>query len=111
MTPALNFQVVRRFQDYEVGQVLNVSVFSSPHRVAQLVSQRYIAPLSDASMQPTVASLLEASTRKLQTLMRLVEDACVLEAALSQETRTAAQQTLASRLEELHERSAQYHNH
>lgn len=97
----MNYQVVRKFNGHSVGQVLPASAFASPHRVAQLISQRYLAPAGSAQVQPTVAVLLGATARKLVELMPQVQDACVLETALAQETRESARKTLEARLQEM----------
>lgn len=97
----LRYQVTRRFDGYAIGQVLPVTQFASPHRVAQLISQRKLAPTSSSAVQPTVQALLDATVRKLAELMPQVQDACVLEAALAQETRDSARKTLQERLEEM----------
>jgi len=96
-----NYLVVRRFGDYQVGQVLPASAFASSHRAAQLIDQRYLAPTGSAQVQPTVAALLNASVRKVAELMPTVQDACLLETALAQETRESARKTLQARLQEM----------
>lgn len=96
-----NYQVVRRFGDFAVGQVLPVSAFASPHRAAQLISQRYLAPATSTAVQPTVKALLDATVRKVAELVPQVQDACVLEVALATETRESARKTLEARLEEM----------
>lgn len=101
MASDTNYLVVRRFGDYQVGQVLPASTFASSHRAAQLITQRYLAPTASAAVQPTVTALLSASVRKVAELVPLVQDACVLEAALSQETRESARKTLETRLGEM----------
>lgn len=101
MQTDMNYQVVRRFGDYVVGQVLPVSAFASPHRAAQLIGQRYLAPAQSTAVQPTVQALLDATVRKVAELAPQVRDACVLEAALATETRESARKTLEARLEEL----------
>lgn len=101
MASDTNYQVVRKFNGHSVGQVVPASTFASPHRVAQLISQRYLVPASSAQVQPTVATLLGATARKLSDLMPQVQDACVLEVALQQETREAARNALEKRLQEM----------
>ena len=105
----MNYQVVRRFEGYQVGQVLPVSAFASPHRAAQLISQRYLAPAASTAVQPTVAALLGATVRKIAELVPQVQDACVIEAALTQETRESARKTLEARLEEMGQNAESTH--
>lgn len=109
MNTDTNYQVVRRFGGYQVGQVLPVSAFASAHRAAQLISQRYLAPAQSTAVQPTVATLLNASVRKVTELAPQVQDACVLEAALTQETRESARKTLEARLGEMTQNAESTH--
>lgn len=97
----LNYQVIRKFGGYQIGQVLPGSEFVSPHRAAQLISQRYLAPATSMAVQPTVKALLNATVRKVGELAPQVQDACVLEATLQIETREAARRALEKCLEEL----------
>lgn len=97
----LNYQVTRKFDGYQIGQVLPASAFGSLHRAAQLISQRKLVPASSTAVQPTVAALLNASVRKQGELLALVQDVCVLEAVLAQETRESARKTLEARLQEM----------
>lgn len=101
MNTELNYQVVRKFEGYTIGEVLSASAFASPHRAAQLISQRYLAPATSTAVQPTVKALLSASVRKVGELAPQVQDACLLEAALQIETREAARKVLEKCLEDL----------
>ena len=101
MSTDMNYQVVRKFDGYQIGQVLPASAFGSLHRAAQLIGQRKLTPASSAAVQPTVKALLNATVRKVAELAPQVQDACVLQAALQQETRESARKTLEARLEEM----------
>jgi hypothetical protein len=101
MNSDMNYQVLRNFAGNKIGDVLNDVDFINQYRVAQLVDQRFLAPVGGAHVQPTVGGLLGASVRKVGELAPQVQDACVLEVALTQETREAARKTLTKRLEEL----------
>lgn len=95
------YQVTRAFGGYAPGAVLKDSDFNSPHRAAQLMSQRYLTPLASRDSQPTLAALRSATIRQLDGLVALVQDACVLEAAMQTEEREAARKAYAKRLGEL----------
>lgn len=105
----MDYQVVRKFNEHRVGQVLPASAFASPHRVAQLISQRYLAPAASTAVQPTTESLLKATVRKVAELAAFVHDACVLEVTLQQETREAARNALEKRLKEMAQHAESTH--
>jgi hypothetical protein len=107
MSIDMNYQVVRKFGGYQIGQVVPVTDFASPRRAAQLISQRYLAPAQSTAVQPTVKALLNATVRKVSELVPQVQDRCVLEAALAQEEREVARKAIAKRLEELDAESNQ----
>lgn len=95
------YQVVRRFGGYAPGDVLAEGELLSSHRAAQLVASRYLAPLPADIGQPTVSMLLKAPVKKLEALLRQVEDPCVVDAALTQETRETARKLMEARAKEM----------
>ena len=108
-----NFQVLRSFPGGPpVGEVIGVGSFSSPHRAAQLVNQRFLSPVRDnKGYQPGISALLAAPIRELRVILPDVLDVCVLQEALMQETREVAKQIYAKRIGEMMEvQNAQSNN-
>lgn len=98
------YQVIRSFPGSpEVGAILSDADFFEPMRAAALVGRRYLKRVetADQTGQPTVAQLLAATVRQLTTLLPRVADACVVEAALAQETRESAIKAMTTRLAEM----------
>lgn len=100
-----SYRVIRSFPGYEVGQVITGGVMINQFRAAQLVNQRYIEPVGGEGQgslqQPTVAALLGATVRQLDSLVAQVEDACLLQAAADQDERESALRLYERRLAEL----------
>ena len=107
-----NFQVLRSFPGGPpVGEVIGVNTFSSPHRAAQLVNQRFLSPVRDnKGYQPGISALLAAPIRELRVILPDVLDVCVLQEALMQETREVARQIYAKRIGEMEVQNAQSNN-
>jgi hypothetical protein len=97
-----SYQVIRPFPGGEVGMILTDADFATLERAKQLADRRFIKPLaSTVGTQPTVATLNSATIRQLGALLPTVVDACVIQAALSNETREAAIKALNKRLSEM----------
>lgn len=96
-----SYQVVRPFPGYEVGTVLTDADFATGTRVKQLMERRYLKPVAATGTQPTVTTLNGATIRQLGALLPTVVDACVIQAALGNETREAAIKAMNKRLSEM----------
>jgi len=103
------YQVVRPFPGHKkIGEMLTASDFASPHRAAQLLDQRRIAPVTVKSeYQPSVQQLLGTTIRSLREIIDDVADACVLQEAMTLEEREVARTIYEKRLRELEGQDAQ----
>lgn len=97
------YQVTKPFSGFAVGATLTSADLVSNHRAAQLIDQRKITPLASKEAQPTLNALRKATVRQLDALVAQVQDACLLEAAMENDTREAARKAYAKRLEELND--------
>ena len=107
MSYTTTYQVVRPFPGHrEVGAILKSSDFASSHRAAQLLDQRFIAPVMvQSGYQPSVMQLVETPIRELRLMIGDVVDAVVLEAAMKHDKRDVALKIYEKRLEELNAQS------
>jgi hypothetical protein len=105
-----SYQVIRPFSGGEVGAVLSDTDFATAERAKQLVERRYLKPVAATGTQPTVATLNGATIRQLGALLPTVADACVLQAALGNETREAAIKAINKRLSEMEGTVSEYIN-
>lgn len=96
-----SYQVTKPFNGLAVGAVVTSQDLLSHHRAAQLIDQRKITPLASKEAQPTLAALCNATVRQLDALVKQVQDACLLEAAMMTDTREAARKAYAKRLEDM----------
>lgn len=100
---SMNYQVVRAFGGYLVGDVLAAEQFSNMRRVQQLVEQRMIAPvaLGRDGYQPSADTLTATPIRPLREMISDVQDVEVLKKAKKKDSREVAVTIFDKRIAEL----------
>jgi hypothetical protein len=105
----MNYQVLRPFSGYVIGERLGPESFMDEHRATQLVEQRYLSVLPEGKegYQPSSETLWGTSIRGLRDILPDMVDKSVLFVALDGEERQVARQMYEKRLWELTEADAE----
>lgn len=99
---AVIYRVLKPTGKYSVGDTVTTDQFPDHQRPHQLVGQGILEPCSEHSgMQPTVQLLVSSSVASLPSLVELVEDSCILLAAISRDDRKTAKQIYQDRCDKL----------
>lgn len=92
------YMVVRPFDNWPAGAVVDASEFVTDRRARQLVDTRY---LTEFEGQQALPDLLSTPISKLRTRVADTDDIDELAAALATDERTSAQKIFEARIREL----------